>query len=194
MGEGGTSGTGRHRLLELARHRCAHDPERATRALWRSDSSEATEVACGDFESPPFTFAGLVRGTLVSTSHTLLRVLLMVVGIALLWPINLVPIVGSVVWFVISWSWSAFWLAVEHLSAPMARHLYPFSAVVRVLRQRIGLALGFGAALVLLLWIPVVNFLLLPIAIVAGTLLFRGLLRIGLLPAPSTVAMLHRKS
>jgi CysZ protein len=144
--------------------------------------SEATEAACGGFEAPPFTLAGLLRGALVSVSHTLLRVLLMLGGIAVLWPLSFVPIVGGVVWVVVSWSWSAFWLAVEHLSTPMARHLYPFGAVVRVLRQRSGLALGFGAALVLLLWLPIVNLLLLPLAIVAGTLLFRGLLRIDALP------------
>jgi CysZ protein len=145
--------------------------------------SEATEAACGDFEAPPFTVGGLLRGTFVSLSHTLLRLLLMLVGIAAVWPINLVPVAGAVVWVVFSWLWSAFWLTVEHLSTPMARHFYPFKSVVGVLRQRLGLALGLGAALVLLLWIPIINFLLLPLAIVAGTLLFRGLLRIGALPA-----------
>ena len=144
--------------------------------------SEATEAACGGFEATPFTFAGLLRGTFVSASHTLLRLLLMLLGTAALWPISFVPVLGGVVWVVVSWSWSAFWLAVEHLSTPMARHLYPFRIVTRVLRQRMGLALGFGAALVLLLWIPIVNFLLLPLATVAGTLLFRGLLRIDALP------------
>lgn len=43
------------------------------------------------------------------------------------------------------------------------------------LRGRLALALGFGAALTLLLWVPVLNFFLMPLAVVAGTLLFCGL-------------------
>ena len=76
-----------------------------------------------------------------------------------------------------------FWLAVEHLSNPAARHLVPFRQVVRALRQRPFLALGFGAALWVLLWVPVVNFFLLPVAVVAGTLLFRSLEQAGLVSA-----------
>jgi CysZ protein len=54
--------------------------------------------------------------------------------------------------------------------------------VIRALRTRLPLALGFGATLWVLLWVPVLNFFLMPVAVVAGTLLFRGLLSSGALP------------
>ena len=146
--------------------------------------SEATEARSGDFQAAPFTIAGLFRGIVESLAHTALRVGCMIFGFGLLLPLNLIPGVGSALWVGLSTVWSMFWLAVEHLSNPAARHLHPFGQVFAALRARRALALGFGASLWVLLWVPVVNFFLLPVAIVAGTLLFRSLRQAGLLPPP----------
>lgn len=140
--------------------------------------SEATELACGDFETQSSTFGQLLRGTALSLSHTVLRIVLMLTGMLVLWPLHFIPLIGGLTWLAVSSLWSMFWLATEHLSTPMARHFYPFSKVIGILRRRLALAVGFGAALSVLLWIPIVNFFLLPLAIIAGTLLYRGLLRV----------------
>lgn len=144
--------------------------------------SEATEARCGDFEAPPFSVGGLVRGTFESLRHTLLRFAFMALGMLVLLPLNLIPVAGSVLYLVLSSTWSMFWISVEHLSNPMARHLKPFRQVVGALRRRLPLALGVGAALYVLLWLPVLNFFLMPVAVVAGTLLFRSLKHSGDLP------------
>lgn len=144
--------------------------------------SEATEERCGDFTSPPFSMAATVRGVIESLTHTLTRVALMLLGLLVLFPLHFIPVAGSVLWVIVSSIWSMFWIAAEHLSNPMARHLRPFKQVIQALRGRLPLALGFGAALYVLLWLPVLNFFLMPVAVVAGTLLFRGLLRSGALP------------
>lgn len=144
--------------------------------------SEATEARCGDFTSPPFSLGATVRGTLESLSHTLLRFAFMAAGFVLLFPLNLVPVAGSVLYLVLSSTWSMFWIAVEHLSNPMARHLRPFGQVVTALRRRLPLALGVGAALYVMLWVPVLNFFLMPVAVVAGTLLYRALRQVNALP------------
>lgn len=143
--------------------------------------SEATEAACGDFSAAPFSLGSLARGTLESLRHTVLRIALMAVGLVVLFPLNLVPVAGNVLWLLLSSAWTMFWLSVEHLSNPMARHLRPFRQVVSGLRARLSLALGFGAALWVMLWVPVLNFFLMPVAVVAGTLLYRGLLKAGAL-------------
>jgi CysZ protein len=83
--------------------------------------------------------------------------------------------------------WTMAWLAAEYLDAPMARHLYPFREVRRVLLARLWLCMGFGAAVYVLLWLPVLNLFFIPLAVVAGTLLFRGLRASGSLPPPGTV-------
>jgi CysZ protein len=66
----------------------------------------------------------------------------------------------------------------------MARHLYPFGQVLAALRRRLTLALGFGAALYVMLWVPVLNFFLMPVAVVAGTLLYRALRQAGAVSGP----------
>jgi CysZ protein len=144
--------------------------------------SEATELACGDFVPPKFSWAELVRGTFESLRHTLLRLMFMALGVVVLLPLNLIPVAGSVLYVTLSSTWSMFWLSVEQLSTPMARQLRPFGQVVGVLRRRLPLTLGLGATLYLLLWIPVLNFFLMPVAVVAGTLLFRSLKQAGDLP------------
>jgi CysZ protein len=146
--------------------------------------SEKTEELCGDFTAPPFRPGAFLKGIVTSVGHTLARVLLLLAGLGVLLPLHLVPGVGSVAWTVLATLWSMTWMAGEHLAAPMTRHLYPFREVVRTLRARWLLCLGFGAGVYVLLWVPVLNALFLPVAVVGGTLLYRGLRLSGQIPPP----------
>lgn len=146
--------------------------------------SEATEELCGGFQAPPFTLPAFLRGLLTSVGHTLARIFFLVLGLAVLLPLHLIPGIGSVMWTVLGSLWTIVWAAGEHLAGPMTRHLYPFAEVRRMLRERSALCLGFGAGVYLLLWVPVLNSFFLPVAIIAGTLLYRGLRATGQLPPP----------
>ncbi|PTL78570.1 EI24 domain-containing protein [Vitiosangium sp. GDMCC 1.1324] len=148
--------------------------------------SELTEEQCGGYSPPPFRLGAFLQGLVTSVGHTLMRVLLLVLGLAVLFPLNLVPVVGNVTWTVLGTLWTMLWLAGEHLAAPMTRHLYPFSEVRRALRERWLLCLGFGAGVYVLLWIPILNSFFLPVAVVGGTLLYRGLVATGNVPPPPT--------
>jgi CysZ protein len=148
--------------------------------------SEATEELCGGPPSPPFSLGAFFQGLVTGIAHTLARLFFLVLGLAVLAPLHLIPGVGSILWTVLGSLWSMMWMAGEHLAAPMTRHRYPFSEVRRMLRERRALCLGLGAGVYLLLWVPVLNTLFLPVAIIAGTLLYRGLLQAGLLPPPPT--------
>lgn len=144
--------------------------------------SEATEEACGDFAPQRFSVQGLLRGTWVALGHTLARVAILLVGHALLFLLNFIPGVGSVVWTVTSILWTMGWLAAEYLDAPMARHLYRFRDVRKAVLARLPLSMGFGAAVYVMLWVPVLNLFFVPTAVVAGTLLYRGLRAAGTVP------------
>ncbi|MCE9667342.1 EI24 domain-containing protein [Myxococcus stipitatus] len=146
--------------------------------------SEATEALCGEEDGPGFTVSGLMRGIVTGLAHTLARLFFLLAGLALLAPLNLIPGVGSVLWTVLGALWTMTWMAGEFLAAPMTRHLYPFAEVRRMLRERRALCLGLGAGVYVLLWIPILNTFFLPVAIVAGTLLYRGMRQAGLLPPP----------
>lgn len=150
--------------------------------------SEATEQACGEFEGQPFSVKLLARGTMVAVWHTLVRIFFLLLGHAVLLLLNVIPGFGSVAWTVSSILWTMVWLATEYLDAPMARHLYPFGEVRRAVWRRLPLALGMGAGIYLLLWVPVLNLFFIPVAIVAGTLLFRGLRACGTLDVSARAA------
>lgn len=137
--------------------------------------SEATESKLGNFTAPPFSFPRLAQGTITSLLHTLWRLALMLLGFAVLLPLNFIPVAGSVLYGVLSAAWAMWWVAAEYLSGPMARHLLPFKAVLTSMRARPWFALGMGATLYVVLWVPVLNCFLVPLAVVAGTLLFRAL-------------------
>lgn len=145
--------------------------------------SEATEELCGNFEAPAFSFGALARGLTVGLAHTAARITLLLVVHALIFAVNIVPGVGSAVWPFLASAWTMLWAATEYLAGPLARHLYPFTHVRKVVRSRLALCMGFGAAVYILLWVPILNLFFIPLAIVAGTLLFRGLQQSGDLPA-----------
>ncbi|QRK13814.1 EI24 domain-containing protein [Archangium violaceum] len=146
--------------------------------------SELTEEQCGGYTPPPFRLGAFTQGLVTGVAHTLARVLFLVLGLALLFPLNLIPVLGNTAWTVLGTGWTVLWLAGEHLAAPMTRHQYPFAEVRRVMRQRWLLCLGFGAGVYVLLWVPLLNSFFLPVAVVGGTLLYRGLLAVGNVPPP----------
>lgn len=150
--------------------------------------SETTEELCGAPPAPPFSVGAFLRGLVTGIAHTLARLVMLLLGLALLFPLNFIPGVGSILWTVLGSIWSMLWMAGEHLAAPMTRHLYPFSEVRRMLRERRALTLGLGAGVYLLLWVPILNTFFLPVAVVAGTLLYRGLQASGQLPPPPSAS------
>ena len=146
--------------------------------------STLTEERCGGVPSPPFRLGDLLPDLVRGVMHTLARAFFLLLGLAVLLPLHLVPGVGSFAWAVLGTLWTMLWLAGEHLAAPMTRHRYRFDQVRRVLRQRWALCLGFGAGVYVLLWVPLLNNFFLPVAVVGGTLLYRGLLAVGGVPPP----------
>ncbi|MCP3142709.1 EI24 domain-containing protein [Pyxidicoccus xibeiensis] len=154
--------------------------------------SETTEAVVGGDEGAPFSLGSLLRGLVTGVAHTLARLFFLLVGLAVLLPLHLIPVVGSILWTVLGSLWTMTWMAGEFLAAPMTRHLYPFAEVRRMLRERRALCLGLGAGVYVLLWVPILNTFFLPLAIIAGTLLYRGLRQAGVLappPAPGPGAL-----
>jgi CysZ protein len=66
---------------------------------------------------------------------------------------------------------SAWMLALEYAEVPLGNHGLTFAAVRARLAQRRMLALGFGATILILTMIPLVNLLVMPIAIAGATVL-----------------------
>lgn len=88
--------------------------------------------------------------------------------------ITLIPVINfiaPIVWF----AFGAWIMAVQFCDYPTENRNLPFSDTLERLRRHRGAALGFGGCTTLFLAIPVVNFLVIPIAVAGGTLLWHAL-------------------
>ncbi len=146
--------------------------------------SESAEAAMGIEVAGSGGVLRIAKDLVRAVANTLGRIAVLYLGHALLLLLLVIPGAGAVIWTWASWVWTVIWLAAEYLDVVMARHQYAFRAVRQVVRERIFLCFGFGAAISFLLWIPLLNFFFVPVAVIAGTMLFRGLLGTGRLPAP----------
>jgi len=136
---------------------------------------DATESAVGAPPAPPSGIAGAARQALSAVGRTAARVMLLLLGQALLLALQLLAPAATLLWVGAGVGWTALFACAEYLDPPVARRGGSFAEVRRVLARRTGLALGFGLSVTVMLWVPLLNLFLVPVAVVAGTLLHRSL-------------------
>ncbi|MFJ9446877.1 EI24 domain-containing protein [Kitasatospora sp. NPDC101235] len=95
-------------------------------------------------------------------------------GVAL-FACGFIPVVGQTVVPVLGFLVSGFFLTVELTAVALQRRRVPQPERIRLLRARLGLALGFGTPLVLAFLVPLVTVLAMPGAVAGATLLARDL-------------------
>lgn len=119
---------------------------------------------------PPSLWVGAVAALgreLRKLGYYLPRLLLVLV-------LSLIPLVNALaplLWFL----FGAWILAVQFCDYPTENRRRPFADTVALLGAHRGAALGYGACATLAMAIPLVNFLLIPVAVAGGTLLWRRL-------------------
>jgi len=125
----------------------------------------------------------VVSGDLwVSMYHTVFGLMLWAVvmfGVLLL---NLIPVVGSIASFVIGLVATSFFLGREMMDGCMSRRRMGFVHKLKVVRGNLATMQGFGIATYGMLWIPGLNFVSLPCAVIGGTILYCELELQGLVP------------
>ncbi len=91
--------------------------------------------------------------------------------IAIVFVLTLIPIINVIAPFL--WVGMTAWmLALEYIAYPTENHGLDFKQTRRRLRQRPLLALGFGAAVLIAMLLPVVNFIVMPAAVAGATVLW----------------------
>lgn len=125
----------------------------------------------GNTEDVPFSFNALWREALRSLGAEL-RKLAYFVGWALpcllLFVIPGINVIAAPLWF----AFGAWMLAIEYIDCPLGNHGQAYPVVKLKLRPRRRLALGFGASLMGLTMIPVLNFIAMPVGVAAATALY----------------------
>lgn len=145
-------------------------------------SEKVEQFELGD-ASEPWTAAIFLRDTLISVLHSLASVGVYFLCMAPLLLLNVIPGLGSVLFTVASWTLTAFFLAREMLDGVTSRRRMSLKAKIQLVNQHRALMGGFGFAQNILLWIPLANFVCLPIGVIGGTLMYIELERAGLAPS-----------
>ncbi len=80
----------------------------------------------------------------------------------------LINIAAPVIWFL----FGAWMLALEYMDFPLGNHGHTFPGIRRIIARQRSAAFGFGMAALLLSMIPVVNFIVVPVAVSGATRLW----------------------
>lgn len=135
--------------------------------------AENAERACGFMVEDKRGIMKMVAVEAVFAVLSELKRIIVFTGILLLLlPLNLIPGFGSLGYAILAFVWSCFGLSFEFSSYAADRRHFGFRTKYGLLREHIGLTLGFGTATFLLFMIPLVNVLVVPVSAVAGTFLF----------------------
>ena len=106
--------------------------------------------------------------SLLSELRKLFYFLLRALPLGLLFLIPGVNLAAPFIWA----AFSAWMLAIEYVDYPMANHRLHFSAQRKLLRSKRMLSYGFGGGILLMIMVPLLNFIAMPVAVAGATALW----------------------
>jgi len=145
--------------------------------------SLALERNC--FGDAPQTSTGVWTDISNSLSREFRKLIYYLPRLVIVFLVTLIPVINlaaPVIWLV----FGAWTMAVQFADYPTENRQQPFRVTLEKLHSNRGAALAFGACATAALMIPLLNFILIPVAVAGGTLLWRyldGDERIGKKPA-----------
>jgi CysZ protein len=145
-------------------------------------SARVEELVRGVTIEETFTVARALTDVAQSLGHTAACLALWAALSCPITALNLVPLAGQAVAFLAGLGVSAFFVAREALDHPMARRRLPLGRKLGLCWSHLAAVEGLGVGVTALLAIPLANFLSMPAAAIAGTLLYLDLQDAGLIP------------
>jgi CysZ protein len=136
------------------------------------DLSIAVERA--EFGSGPEQPPSLWAGALSALGRELRKIGYHLPRLLVVFLVTLIPVINflaPLVWF----AFGAWTLAIQFCDYPVENRGRPFHDTVALLKRHRGAALGYGACATVAMAIPLVNFLLIPMVVAGGTILWRRL-------------------
>lgn len=107
-----------------------------------------------------------------SAVHSALTLALWACILLFSFALQVVPGLGTVLGGVFGTVASAIFLARETMDGPMSRRDMPYLSKYRMILRHKAVLGGWGLLLAMLMWVPIVNVLMMPVAVVGGTILF----------------------
>lgn len=135
-------------------------------------SERAQEMLTGVGSAEPFSLQVFLADTRRTLAVEVKKVGLFVLAMVLILPLNLLPGIGSLIYTVLAVSLTIFFLVVEYLGIVLARQRFNFAQQRQFIFNQLFLMAGFGTGVLALLAIPLLQFLCIPVAVVAATKLW----------------------
>lgn len=108
----------------------------------------------------------------LSIKHSVAYLLLWIAVMIPLVLLNFVPVVGSVAYAILSWMATLFFVVREIMDVPLSRRRTPFREKLKWIRENGPVLTGLGATSMVLFLVPLMNVVVMPIAVMGGTLLY----------------------
>jgi len=93
----------------------------------------------------------------------------------LLFCLNIVPVFGSIAYFFLGGIFTIYFIGFEYIDYSLSRRFLPFKEKYNLLLIYKWRVFGYGSVLSLLLMIPIINIVVMSLAVVGGTLIFLDL-------------------
>jgi CysZ protein len=121
---------------------------------------------------PEFEDMGPWRGMLRAARQELKKLVLYLTLISSLLILNLIPVVGALAYMVLTGLTTCFFMALEFLDYPLERRGFSLGRKLAYVWELKLTGLGFGAMVLCLGVVPILNLAMLPLAAAGGALLF----------------------
>ena len=134
--------------------------------------SEKTEEALtGRSAIEPFSFAVFWSNSKALLVTELKKIGLFLLGMLVLFLLNVLPVVGSLLYGFLSIFWTILFLAVEYCGFLFFRRQLSYQEQRRIVLENFALLLGFGTGLFCILAIPFFQLLCIPLGVIGATIL-----------------------
>lgn len=144
--------------------------------------SERVESVVLGWRHPPVPLAQMLTDVAWSLLHSVLSLAIYLAVLLVAFLLNLLPGIGSAASFLLGTTASGLFFAREAMDGCFSRRRMRYRHKWRIVVRHWPLSLGFGLCVSLGMWIPFLNFLVLPMSVAGGTLLFCHLESAGQLP------------
>ena len=131
------------------------------------------EQLTGEDINSGVALSSIIIDSIKSQLGKLLYILLWSAGLFLIGLIPVINLISPALWII----FGAWLLTLEYMDYPMGNHDLPFARQKERIKSRRGLALGFGGAVMVMTSIPLVNFLVMPMAVAGATVMWVEQLR-----------------
>ena len=128
-------------------------------------AEKVEELLTGKDINSNISLMTIIKDSIMSQIGKLVYILLWSLLLLLISFIPVINLISPFLWIIFG-SWL---LSLEYLDYPMGNHDLTFKQQKETLKKRRGLSLGFGGSVMILTSIPIVNFIVMPVAVAGAT-------------------------